>query len=194
MQNQTGLDKGKPTLPWYHQQNLPLRRSLIRRSTTSAQPGKPHYRLAQGQLDLWIPSCIMPDSGQYGQGYIYASKKLDPTDWFFYCHFYQDPVMPGSLGVEAILQAMQAFALELDLGQSFRSPRFKQATPHTIIWHYRGQVTRFQNDHDRSKSMSSASKHTPEQVTIIGDASLWRDDGLRIYEVLDIALGIQEAR
>jgi len=26
-------------------------------------------------------------------------------------------------------------------------------------------------------------ERTPEQVTIIGNASLWRDDGLRIYEV-----------
>jgi 3-hydroxymyristoyl/3-hydroxydecanoyl-(acyl carrier protein) dehydratase len=192
MQNQTGLDKGKPTLPWYRQQNLTLAPVPIPANYYQPQPGKPHYRLAQGQLDFVDTLLLMPDGGQHGQGYIYASKKLDPTDWFFYCHFYQDPVMPGSLGVEAILQAMQAFALELDLGKSFRSPCFKQATPHTVIWHYRGQVSRLHSAMMLEIHVKRI-EHTPEQVTIIGDASLWRDDGLRIYEVLDVALGIQEA-
>ena len=101
--------------------------------------------------------------------------------------------MPGSLGVEAILQAMQAFALELDLGRSFYSPHFKQVTPHTVIWHYRGQVTR----QNKSLSLEIHIKRidiTAERVIIIGDASVWRDDGLRIYEVLDIALCIEDTR
>ncbi len=35
---------------------------------------------------------------------------IDPAAWFLEAHFYQDPVMPGSLGVEAMHQAMAAFA------------------------------------------------------------------------------------
>lgn len=193
MQNQTGLDKGKPTQPWYQRLNMPIVPVADPAKYNQVQPGKPHYRLAQGQLDLIDTFVMVPNGGQYEQGYIYASKNLDPTDWFFYCHFYQDPVMPGSLGVEAILQAMQAFALELDLGQSFRSPRFEQVAPHTITWHYRGQVTR-QNERFSLEIHIKRIDVTVERVTIIGDASLWRDDGLRIYEVLDIALGIEETR
>jgi 3-hydroxymyristoyl/3-hydroxydecanoyl-(acyl carrier protein) dehydratase len=191
MQNQTGLDKGKPTLPWYQQHAIPAAPIANPSTYYQTQPGKPHYHLAQRQLDLVDTYMIVPNSGQYEQGYIYASKNLDPTDWFFYCHFYEDPVMPGSLGVEAILQAMQAFALELDLGRAFRSPRFKQVTPHTVVWHYRGQVTR----QNQSLSLEIHIKRIEvkaDQVVIIGDASLWRDDGLRIYEVLDIALGIED--
>jgi 3-hydroxymyristoyl/3-hydroxydecanoyl-(acyl carrier protein) dehydratase len=33
-----------------------------------------------------------------------------------------DPVMPGSLGIEAMLQAMQVYALEMDLGKHLKSP------------------------------------------------------------------------
>ena len=65
---------------------------------------------------------------------------MKPYDWFFTCHFYQDPVMPGSLGVEAILQAMQVFALQQDLGKDFKSPKFVQLPNHKTVWKYRGQI------------------------------------------------------
>ena len=29
---------------------------------------------------------------------------VDPSAWFFKAHFYQDPVIPGSLGLESLLQ------------------------------------------------------------------------------------------
>jgi len=31
-------------------------------------------------------------------------KQLDPSEWFFACHFEGDPLMPGMLQVEAIVQ------------------------------------------------------------------------------------------
>ena len=35
-----------------------------------------------------------------------AEKAIVADQWFFKAHFYQDPVQPGSLGLEALLQAL----------------------------------------------------------------------------------------
>lgn len=99
--------------------------------------------------------------------------------------------MPGALGIEAILQAMQVYALQVNLGKQFKSPRFGQVLNHKISWKYRGQIT------PENKKMSleihiSAIEFETDQVKIIGDASLWKED-LRIYEVKDIAICLLES-
>ncbi|HBM96867.1 TPA: hypothetical protein DD394_05060, partial [bacterium UBP9_UBA11836] len=40
-----------------------------------------------------------PQGGHHGLGAIVGKKKIDPQEWFFKAHFFQDPVMPGSLGL-----------------------------------------------------------------------------------------------
>ena len=35
---------------------------------------------------------------------------VDPGAWFFQAHFYQDPVWPGSLGLESFLQLLKFVA------------------------------------------------------------------------------------
>src|SRR5262249_12020775 len=47
------------------------------------------------EIDLFVP-----DGGPLGLGYIRGSKRVNPADWFFKAHFFQDPVWPGSLGLE----------------------------------------------------------------------------------------------
>jgi len=47
---------------------------------------------------------IDDDGGQFGKGYIEAEFDIDPSLWFFDCHFIGDPVMPGSLGLDALWQ------------------------------------------------------------------------------------------
>ena len=47
---------------------------------------------------------INDDGGQFGKGYIEAEFDIDPSLWFFACHFIGDPVMPGSLGLDALWQ------------------------------------------------------------------------------------------
>lgn len=42
--------------------------------------------------------------GEYGNGSILAEKDVVYDDWFFICHFRDDPVMPGCLGVDALWQ------------------------------------------------------------------------------------------
>ena len=44
------------------------------------------------------------DGGKYGKGYIEAEFDITPDLWFFDCHFLGDPVMPGSLGLDALWQ------------------------------------------------------------------------------------------
>ena len=44
------------------------------------------------------------DGGAHGKGYIEAEFDINPDLWFFKCHFIGDPVMPGSLGLDALWQ------------------------------------------------------------------------------------------
>lgn len=47
---------------------------------------------------------INDDGGAHGKGYIEAEFDIRPDLWFFDCHFIGDPVMPGSLGLDALWQ------------------------------------------------------------------------------------------
>ena len=47
---------------------------------------------------------INADGGAHGKGYIEAEFDINPDLWFFDCHFLGDPVMPGSLGLDALWQ------------------------------------------------------------------------------------------
>ena len=47
---------------------------------------------------------INDEGGAHGKGYIEAEFDIDPSLWFFACHFIGDPVMPGSLGLDALWQ------------------------------------------------------------------------------------------
>jgi 3-hydroxyacyl-[acyl-carrier protein] dehydratase/trans-2-decenoyl-[acyl-carrier protein] isomerase len=47
---------------------------------------------------------INADGGAHGKGYIEAEFDINPDLWFFACHFIRDPVMPGSLGLDALWQ------------------------------------------------------------------------------------------
>lgn len=52
---------------------------------------------------------ITTDGGRYGKGYIEATLHVKPDLWFFGCHFINDPVMPGCLGVDAMWQLVGFF-------------------------------------------------------------------------------------
>ena len=47
---------------------------------------------------------ISEEGGKYGKGEIIAELDVKPDLWFFQCHFKDDPVMPGSLGLDGLLQ------------------------------------------------------------------------------------------
>lgn len=49
---------------------------------------------------------IDPTGGKAGKGSLVARLQVDPELWFFQCHFKNDPVMPGCLGLDALWQLL----------------------------------------------------------------------------------------
>jgi 3-hydroxyacyl-[acyl-carrier protein] dehydratase/trans-2-decenoyl-[acyl-carrier protein] isomerase len=47
---------------------------------------------------------ISEEGGAHNKGRIEAEFDINPELWFFDCHFRNDPVMPGSLGLDALWQ------------------------------------------------------------------------------------------
>jgi 3-hydroxyacyl-[acyl-carrier protein] dehydratase / trans-2-decenoyl-[acyl-carrier protein] isomerase len=52
---------------------------------------------------------ISSTGGKYGKGFIRAELDIHPDQWFFLCHFFGDPVMPGCLGLDAMWQLVGFF-------------------------------------------------------------------------------------
>lgn len=52
---------------------------------------------------------INDNAGSYGRGEVVAELDISPDLWFFDCHFKQDPVMPGCLGLDALWQLVGFF-------------------------------------------------------------------------------------
>lgn len=197
--DQVGLDNGKRIASWYRQKQLTPRDYMQikldslygKMKLYKAPDDKPHYRLASDQLNLLDRLIVVKKGGKYDQGYIHALRKIRTYDWFFTCHFYEDPVMPGSLGVEAMLQAVQVFALQQDLGKDFKSPKFVQTHRHKTIWKYRGQILGHVREMELEVHIKKIESNE-SRLTILADASLWNDE-VRIYEATDLALSIEEA-
>ena len=193
--NQIGLDSGKKVLPWI-KENTTEEVILLELNSAGFQQllgvnsKTSYFHLCDGQLSFSDEIRLVPKGGEYGKGYAYARKEVNPNDWFFSCHFYEDPVMPGSLGLEAIIQTLQAFSLQQGLGASFLNPRFSHVMS-KVVWKYRGQIVPQNKFMQLELHVKNIMKKDGE-VIISANASLWRED-LRIYEVSDIVLGISEA-
>ena len=52
---------------------------------------------------------ITEDGGEHGKGELVAELDIDKALWFFQCHFPNDPVMPGCLGLDAMWQLVGFF-------------------------------------------------------------------------------------
>ena len=52
---------------------------------------------------------IAGDGGLHGHGRVIAELDIHPELWFYRCHFQDDPVMPGCLGVDALWQLVGFF-------------------------------------------------------------------------------------
>ncbi len=198
LSNQVGMDKGKKLLPWYKEEvnagaaiiELDLRDEAAQ-ALFSAPADKPHYHLAGGVLNFLDKSLLVADGGKYHKGYVHSSKLIDASDWFYPCHFYKDPVMPGSLGVEAMIQSLQVFALQQDLAKELNNPRFGLVADEAK-WTYRGQIIPDNKEMTLEVHIKEIRK-TAGRVDIIADGNLWKD-GLRIYSVESIGLSLQEAQ
>ena len=133
-----------------------------------------------------------PAGGKFGKGYIKAEKDVVKSEWFFKAHFFQDPVQPGSLGLEAMVQLIQFYMLEQGLHKNILNPQFEPISiSDDIEWHYRGQVT-------PDKKLISADFDVREiiekdgSVAVFGEARLWVD-GLKIYHAPKIGMRMVES-
>jgi 3-hydroxyacyl-[acyl-carrier protein] dehydratase/trans-2-decenoyl-[acyl-carrier protein] isomerase len=70
-----------------------------------------------GNAKLPLPPMLMFDrirqiseaGGAYGKGELIAELDVKPDLWFFKCHFKDDPVRPGCLGLDAMWQMVGFF-------------------------------------------------------------------------------------
>jgi 3-hydroxymyristoyl/3-hydroxydecanoyl-(acyl carrier protein) dehydratase len=94
---------------------------------------------AKALLMIDTVDAYMSAAGPEARGYIRGVKPVDPDEWFFKAHFYQDPVCPGSLGLESFIQLIKTAAIQrwphLAASHRFRMP---EGSRHG--WTYRGQV------------------------------------------------------
>lgn len=141
-----------------------------------------------GNARLPLPNMLMmdritrinADGGEHGKGEIIAELDIKPDLWFFGCHFEEDPVMPGCLGLDAMWQLIGFF-----LGWKGNKGRgralgagevkfFGQVLPTAKLVRYEIQMKRVI---ERKLVMG------------IGDASL-QVDGREIYTAKDLRVGL----
>ncbi len=150
-----------------------------------------------GALRLPQPMLLMidrvtrfdPEGGKAGLGLLRADKTVNPAEWFFKAHFYADPVQPGSLGIEAMIQLLQFFMIETGMGEGIDNPRFEPLMlGRPMTWKYRGQVV------PKNKLIGTTIEITETGEDEAGpyaicEASLWVD-GKRIYEAKNMGMRI----
>jgi 3-hydroxymyristoyl/3-hydroxydecanoyl-(acyl carrier protein) dehydratase/1-acyl-sn-glycerol-3-phosphate acyltransferase len=130
-----------------------------------------------------------PEGGPAGLGSARAVKDVDPGEWFFKAHFFQDPVQPGSLGIEAMIQLLQWLMLEKGLDEGIDKPRFEAiALGQEMSWKYRGQVIP-ENERISTTLELTEIRREAGGVLALADASLWVD-GKRIYEASGLGMRI----
>ena len=120
-----------------------------------------------------------------------AEKDIDPAEWFFKAHFFQDPVQPGSLGVEAMIQTLRFALLHQGLHRRFQNPIIEPiALKEALTWTYRGQVL---PENKLVQTLLDVHEiiEGPDETIARASASLWVD-GLKIYAAQNLALRISE--
>ena len=154
-------------------------------------------RYCEGTLRLAAPELLMldrvtgywPEAGEAGLGRARGEKDVHVDEWFFKAHFYQDPVQPGSLGIEALLQLLQFAMMERGLGGEIAHPRFESiAVGREMSWKYRGQVIP-SNELISSEVEILEIGEDDGGVYAIANGSLWCD-GKRIYSANGLAMRI----
>ena len=133
-----------------------------------------------------------PKGGTAGLGRIRARQAVDPDAWYFKAHFYQDPVQPGSLGLEALNQLLQVALRLSGVARDIPYPHFEPvALGETQQWKFRGQVLP-SNDTVTTEIELTRLDVGSGQVTAEARGSLWVD-GIRIYETDGLSTRISAA-
>lgn len=125
-------------------------------------------------------SLISSTGGAYNKGEIIASLDISPDLWFFACHFNNDPVMPGCLGLDAMWQLVGFY-----LGWSGHPGRGRALGVGEVK--FSGQVTpnvkKITYRIDIKRVMSS------KLILGVGDATM-EADGKPIYSAANLRVGL----
>lgn len=138
--------------------------------------------LARGRLQVIDRVNFWPGGGEGRLGRLVAEYDVHPEAWFFKAHFFQDPVQPGSLGLEAMQQAARAAARLSGLaGNDSGAAEFEPvAVGQSFSWKFRGQVVPT-NRRTRSEIEIISTTRDDRGTLILFNGAFWVDD-LCIYE------------
>jgi 3-hydroxymyristoyl/3-hydroxydecanoyl-(acyl carrier protein) dehydratase len=181
--NQTGLDNGAFVPDWLDRHPDVAARTVV----ITGRTGAPH---ASGELDLVPRMEVVDGGGVHGRGYLRARRPVGASDWFFARHFHLDPVMPGSLGVEAVIQALQEWLVDTGALAGLAEPEFVVPAGVELSWRYRGQILAADGEMVLEAHVKRVER-APGRVRVVADASVWKP-GLRIYELTDVAAEARE--
>ncbi|PID55739.1 type I polyketide synthase [candidate division KSB3 bacterium] len=135
-------------------------------------------------IDLYLA-----DGGPHGLGFIRGTKQVDPNEWFFKAHFYQDPVWPGSLGLEALIQLLKVVALKRwGWRPEYRFESMGLNAPHE--WIYRGQVI----PTDREVTIQAVITSVDETQRLLEAEGFLIVDGRVIYQMKNFSLKVNGKR
>jgi 3-hydroxyacyl-[acyl-carrier protein] dehydratase/trans-2-decenoyl-[acyl-carrier protein] isomerase len=138
-------------------------------------------------LQLPAPPMLMLDRileirREGARGRIVAERDVAIDDWFFHCHFRDDPVQPGCLGVDGVWQLLGFFCAwsgGLGSGRALGCGEVEflgQIRPHDHCVRYEIDVRRFTKIAHAGATL------------VIGDATLFVDDE-PIYEIKRAKVG-----
>lgn len=130
--------------------------------------------------------------GEAGLGRIRARQSVDPYAWYFKAHFFSDPVQPGSLGLEMLVQLLARAADLNGHADPYDQPVWEPIAPdETFTWTYRGQVNPTARQVTPIVEIERVVAGEGETI-VTGIGSIWVD-GMRIYEMRGVSIRISEA-
>ena len=153
-----------------------------------------------------------PHGGPKKLGFIRGTARVNPDAWFFKAHFYEDPVWPGSLGIESFIQLLKVFGchafgnansgghasdgesprpsgeppiLPLEACSPDAGIHFQTPVPHhKHSWIYRGQIV----PTDHLVTVEAAITHVDEPRRLLKADGYLIVDGRVIYHLKDFTL------
>jgi 3-hydroxymyristoyl/3-hydroxydecanoyl-(acyl carrier protein) dehydratase len=131
-----------------------------------------------------------PNGGPKGLGFVRGVKTVNPDEWFFKAHFYQDPVWPGSLGIEAFLQLIKFVAMHR-WKHLTDSHTFQLSTDEPHNWTYRGQVI---PEHETVEVEAVVTKISDTPVPTIYADGFLKVDGRYIYQMSNFGFKLVPAK
>ncbi|MEI8197118.1 MAG: type I polyketide synthase, partial [Phycisphaerae bacterium] len=130
-----------------------------------------------------------PAGGPKQLGYIRGTTTVDPAAWFFKAHFFEDPVWPGSLGLESFLQLFKVVAHRRWGTNEPESPA--HTTFQTLArnqqkhsWIYRGQII----PTDKQVTVEAVITEIDDPRRLIRANGFLTVDGRVIYQMTDFAI------